>query len=60
MKRDQTYCTNCAFDDYISYDARIKGFYTIKDYHYKSNEIYRIKCVKNIKKEIIKNSPYNF
>ncbi len=58
--RDQTYCTNCAFDDCISYDARINGFYAIKDYHYKRNEIYGIKCVKNIKEKSIKNGPYNF
>ncbi len=58
--RDPTYCTNCAFDDCISYDARINGFYSIKDYPYKSNKIYGIKGMKNIKKKIIKNGPYNF
>ena len=30
--RDQTYFTNCVFDDCISYDAIINGFYYIKDY----------------------------
>ena len=55
--RDQTYCTNCEYDDCISYDYRIDGFYSIKDTPYKCNELYGIKGKKNIKKEIIVNGP---
>ena len=55
--RDQTYCSNCEFDDCLSYDSRIGGFYTIKDIPYKCADVYGIKGVKNIKKEIVENGP---
>ncbi len=55
--RDQTYFIDCEYDDCISYDARIEGFYAIKDTTYKCNEVYGIKGKKNIKKEIVVNGP---
>ena len=55
--RDQTYFYDCEYDDCISYDARIQGFYSIKATTYKSNELYGIKGKKNIKKEIVVNGP---
>jgi hypothetical protein len=55
--RDQTYFIDCEYDDCISYDARIQGFYSIKATPYKCNELYGIKGKKNIKKEIVVNGP---
>ena len=55
--RDQTYCTNCEYDDCISYDARIEGFYKIKEDTYKCADVYGIKGIKNIKKEIVEVGP---
>ena len=55
--RDQTYCSNCEYNDCLSYDERINGFYMVKEETFKSSEVYGIKGEKNIKKEIVENGP---
>lgn len=55
--RDQTYCSNCEYNDCISYDERISSFYSVKEETHKSSQVYGIKGEKNIKKEIVENGP---
>ena len=55
--RDQTYCDECRFNDCVSFDERVGGFYTTKGTTYKSEEVYGIKGKDDIKAEIIYNGP---
>ena len=55
--RDQTYFEGCKYDDCVSYDERLGGFYTTKVSTYKCNEVYGIKGKKEIKREIYADGP---
>ena len=55
--RDQTYFEGLKYDDCVSYDERIGGFYTTKTTTYKCNEVYGIKGKKQIKYEIFTYGP---